>query len=107
MLARELELNRQKKRLEKINDQIAKSTITAPTDGLVIYATSAGNRWRGNTEPLQEGQEVFERQELIYLPTADTFIAEVKIHETYLKKIYIGLPVRVRIDALPDRKSVV
>ena len=103
LLARELELNRQKKRLEKINDQIAKSTITAPTDGLVIYATSAGNRWRGNTEPLQEGQEVFERQELIYLPTADTFIAEVKIHETYLKKIYIGLPVRVRIDALPGQ----
>ncbi|HOG50377.1 MAG TPA: hypothetical protein PKY10_07295, partial [Lentisphaeria bacterium] len=26
-----------------------------------------------------------------------------KIHETYLKKIYIGLPVRVRIDALPGQ----
>ena len=103
LLARELELNRQKTRLEKIKDQITKSTITAPTDGLVIYATSAGNRWRGNTEPLQEGQEVFERQELIYLPTADTFIAEVKIHETYLKKIFMGLPVRVRIDALPGQ----
>ncbi|MGI6355839.1 MAG: efflux RND transporter periplasmic adaptor subunit [Lentisphaeria bacterium] len=101
--ARELEQNRQRKRLEKIKDQIAKSTIVAPTDGLVIYATSAGNRWRGNTEPLQEGQEVFERQELIYLPTADTFNAEVKIHETYLKKIYVGLPVRVRIDALPGQ----
>ena len=40
--ARELEQNRQRKRLEKIKDQIAKSTIVAPTDGLVIYATSAG-----------------------------------------------------------------
>ena len=101
--AKELELNRQKARLEKIKDQIEKSTITAPADGLVIYATSNRGPFRGNSEPLQEGQEVHERQELIVLPTADTFIAEIKVHETNLKKLYEGLPVRVRIDALPGQ----
>jgi HlyD family secretion protein len=103
LLARELELNRQKQRLQKFNDQIANSKILAPADGLVIYATSARGNWRGNTEPLAEGQEVFERQELIYLPTAETFIAEIKVHETNLKKIYEGLPARLRIDALPNQ----
>ncbi len=101
--ARELELNRQNSRLAKIKDQIEKATITAPADGLVIYATSNRGPFRGNTEPLQEGQEVYERQDLIALPTADTFVAEIKVHETNLKKIYIGLPVRVRIDALPGQ----
>ncbi len=103
LLARELELNRQKQKLEKFNEQIANSKILAPADGLVIYATSAKGSWRGNTEPLTEGQEVFERQELIYLPTAETFIAEIRVHETNLKKIYSGLPARLRIDALPNQ----
>ncbi|MDD3952354.1 MAG: HlyD family efflux transporter periplasmic adaptor subunit [Lentisphaeria bacterium] len=103
LLARELELNRQKQKLEKFNEQIGNSKILAPADGLVIYATSAKGNWRGNTEPLTEGQEVFERQELIYLPTAETFIAEIKVHETNLKKVYTGLPARLRIDALPNQ----
>lgn len=101
--ARELELNRQRQKLEKLNLQIEMSKVYAPADGLVIYSTSAKTSWRGNSEPLAEGQEVFERQELIYLPTADTYIAEIRIHETNLKKIYLGLPVRVRIDALPGQ----
>ncbi|MBN1899871.1 efflux RND transporter periplasmic adaptor subunit, partial [Candidatus Sumerlaeota bacterium] len=66
-------------------------------------ATSARRSWRGSDEPLAEGQEIRERQELIFLPTADTMTAEVKIHESSLKKIKPGLPVNIRIDALPGR----
>ena len=89
--------------MTKIKDQIEKSKIKAPADGLVIYATSNRGPFRGNSEPLQEGQEVYERQELIALPTADTFVAEIKVHETNLKKIFVGLPVRIRVDALPGQ----
>ena len=98
--ARELEYNRQQEWLRKLEEQIVKAKIVAPMDGLVIYATSAQNRW-GNQEPLAEGQEARERQELIYLPTADTFIAEIDMHESNLKKVYPGLPVRVKVDAVP------
>lgn len=100
--ARELEFTRQRERLDKIDEQIAKARISAPQEGLVIYATSANNRW-GNQQPLAEGQEVRERQELIYLPTAETFNAEVDIHESNLKKVYPGLPVRLRVNAVPGR----
>jgi HlyD family secretion protein len=100
--ARELEFTRQRERLDKIDEQIAKARILAPMEGLVIYATSANNRW-GNQQPLAEGQEVRERQELIYLPTAETFNAEVNVHESNLKKVYPGLPVRVRVNAVPGR----
>ena len=99
--AREREFAKQKQKLDKLNEQIAKAKIVAPMDGQVIYATSAG-RFR-NREPLQEGQEVWERQELIYLPTADTFIAKVTVHESGLKSLSTGMPVRVRCDALPGR----
>jgi len=101
--ARESEFRRQTGKLEKLGEQIVKAKIVAPTDGAVVYATSAQFSWRGNVEPLDEGQEVRERQELIHLPTAKTFMAEVNIHEASLKKIYTGLPVRLKVDALPGK----
>jgi len=102
--AKESEFERQKDKLKKIEEQIEKTKIYAPADGLVIYATSAQTRhWRSNDEPLDEGREVREREELIYLPTASAVKAEVKIHEASLEKIRVGLPVRVTVDALAGR----
>ncbi len=101
--AKQSEYQRQKGKLEKIEDQIEKTKIYAPADGLVVYATSAKADWRGNREPLAEGQEVRERQELIYLPTGSSFIAEVKVHESSLEKIRLGLPTRLSVDALPGK----
>jgi HlyD family secretion protein len=97
------EYQRQKGKLEKIEGQIRKTGIYAPADGLVVYATSAKADWRGNREPLAEGQEVRERQELIYLPTGSSFIAEVKVHESSLEKIRLDLPVVLSVDALPGK----
>ena len=99
--AKELEFTRQKDKLEKYRDQIAKARIVAPMDGLVIYATT-NQRW-GNQDPIQEGREVHEREDLILLPTADTYIAEISIHESNLKKVSAGLPVVIRVDAIPNR----
>ena len=103
--ARLAEFQRQKSRLEKYREQIEKTKIYAPADGLVIYATSAqGGGFRHNVEPLEEGQDIRERQELIHLPIANSNNAEIAIHESALKKIRTGLPVTVTIDALPNRQ---
>jgi len=101
--AKESEFKRQKDKLKKIEEQIEKTKIYAPADGLVIYATSAKGNWRGNAEPLDEGQEVRERQELIYLPTALSMKAEIKVHEASMKKIDLGLKTTVKVDALSGK----
>jgi HlyD family secretion protein len=101
--AKKSEFEQQKNKLGKVESQIAKTRIVAPADGLVIYATSAKATWRGNVEPLDEGQQVHERQELIYLPTASSFMADVKVHESSLKKISVGLSARLTVDALPGQ----
>ena len=102
MRAKQQELDRQRSKLKEIEEQIAATRILAPADGLAVYATSVQRSgWRGSQEPLAEGQEVRERQELIYLPATSKMMAAVKIHETNLKKIDIDMPVRVTIDALP------
>jgi HlyD family secretion protein len=104
--AKEQEYNRQKDKLAKLEDQIKKAKVYAPTDGMVIYATSAerGGFRRESRQPLDEGVEVFERQELIYLPTATSAMAEVDIHEASLEKVRNGLPAVVTVDALPGKK---
>jgi HlyD family secretion protein len=101
--AKETELRQQRSKLEKTEAQIAKTKIFAPRDGLVVYATSVQGGGRHRMEPLQEGQAVRERQELIYLPSAESMMAEVQIHESSLEKVRIGLPVRVTVDALPGQ----
>lgn len=100
--AREAELNRQKSKLAKIEDQLAKTKMYAPASGMVVYATSSEFSWRGDTEPLDEGQEVRERQELIHLPTADSMMVSIQVHESALGKVKLGQPVQIRVDALPE-----
>lgn len=102
--AKQSEMDRQKGKLERTIAQIAKAKVYAPREGLVVYATSGREGgFRGNQEPLQEGQTVRERQELIYLPTATQMVAETKIHESSLEKVRLGMPVRITVDALPGK----
>jgi HlyD family secretion protein len=104
--AKEAEYGRQKDKLAKVETQISKTKIYAPDDGLVIYASSAKNTggWRGsNSEPLDVGREVYEREELIYLPTGSASDAEIMVHESYLKKISIGMPTIITVDALQGK----
>jgi hypothetical protein len=87
------------------DDQITKGKIVAPTEGMVVYATSSrGGGFRDDRRPLADGVEVFERQELIYLPRSTSTVAEVDVHEASLQKVRAGLPAIVTVDALPGKK---
>lgn len=101
--AKQSEFERQESRLTRIVEQIAKCRIVAPADGMVVYVTTGQGR-RSSDEPLREGQEVRERQDLIYLPTAAAMMAEVRIHESSLRKVSYGMPARVYVDAVPDQQ---
>lgn len=98
------ELTRQKSRLEKIEDQLSKTKMYAPADGMVVYATSTQFSWRGDNQPLDEGQEVYERQELIHLPTAESMMVVIRVHETSLGKVSLDQVAQISIDAMPGKK---
>ncbi len=105
LAARDQEYQRQQDKLKKIDDQITKGKIYAPTEGMVVYATSSrGGGFRDDRKPLADGVEVWERQELIYLPRSTSTIAEVDVHEASLQKVRTGLPAIVTVDALPGKK---
>jgi HlyD family secretion protein len=103
--AKEQEWKRQQDKLAKIDDQIVKAKVFAPTEGMVVYATSSrGGGFRNDRQPLADGVEVWERQELIYLPRSSSTVAEVDVHEASLQKVRAGLPAIVTVDALPGKK---
>ncbi|MBN1557060.1 MAG: efflux RND transporter periplasmic adaptor subunit [Lentisphaerae bacterium] len=100
--AKEQDFHRQKEKLNEILEKIENTEIKAPSAGQVIYATSVqSRRGRGDEQPLAEGQEVHEMAELIYLPATTRMMAEVKIHETRIENVEIGMPAVVTMDAMP------
>lgn len=102
MLAnREAELKEELDRLERQEQRLTKSKVYAPVNGTVIYATSVGDNWRRNKEPIENGTVIRERDEIIYLPTALEYNVVVKITEVDLGKLQEGMEVNVDIDALP------
>jgi len=105
LAAREQEYQHQQEMLAMHEEEIRQSKLYAPADGMVIYATSGqGRGHRDDRQPLMDGVEVWNRQELIYLQRSAKTIAEVDLHEANLEKVCVGLPAVVTVDALPGRK---
>lgn len=87
--------------LKKIQDQVAKTTIRATHPGLVVYAGS-DQPWRN--QPVEEGAEVRERQELIKIPNTTAMLARAKVHESVISRVKEGQKVFITIDAMPDKQ---
>ncbi len=94
-------LEEEKRELAEIEQQLSYTKIRAPAAGMVVYETSANQRRWGNNEPLQAGQEISERQELIYLPSSEGMVADISVHESSLDRISVGMPARITVDARP------
>lgn len=96
-------LEAEKSELEELEEQVAKAKITAPIDGMVLYASSVSEDWDEDEPKIDIGAVVDERGEIIYLPTTGAYNVDVKILEVNLRKVRVGQPVRILLDAMPSR----
>ncbi len=96
---RQSTLRIREERLEQLELQLEQTVIRAPQDGLVVYATSVGNRYRRRGDPLAIGREVRMNETLIILPDTSQMIAKLKVHEAQVARVQLGQPVQVTIDA--------
>jgi len=93
-----------KTQVEKLQETLKKTVITAPTAGLVVYATSVQPSWRwDNRGPLVVGREVRHNEDLIVLPDTAVMMSAIKVHETLVSKIVKGQIATVTIDAVPGK----
>lgn len=87
--------------LKEIEEQVAYCTITAPSDGQVVYATSQGRR--DDDDPvIEEGTLVRERQVIVRLPDPSKMQVEAEINESRITLVKNEMDALIRIDAFPD-----
>lgn len=92
--------SRQRKDLAEQRD---KCVIHAKKVGLVVYGSGRDDMmYYGNQERITEGATVRERQAIITIPDLTRMSVNVKIHETYIKKVQKGQKVRITVEAFPD-----
>jgi HlyD family secretion protein len=103
MTTNEAKLRLEREKLAKLETQIEKARIHAPRAGMVVYAQEEGGRY-GGSNPIKEGTQVRERQEIITIPSAEGMIAQVSLHESVLKQVEPGQPATIKVDALPGRE---
>jgi HlyD family secretion protein len=90
-------------RLQRVRSQLEKSTIKAPASGIVVYAREDRGRM-GSSEPVGEGKQLREREEILNIPDTRRMIVQLDIHESLVKKVREGQRASIRLDALPGKE---
>ena len=100
--AAEAEQLEEENELAEVEEQIENCVIYAPTDGVVVHANRFSSRG-GNAEFVVEaGATVRERQTIIRLPDPTQMQVKCKVNESRITLVEEGMPVRIRVDAIPD-----
>ncbi|MCX7918017.1 MAG: efflux RND transporter periplasmic adaptor subunit [bacterium] len=87
------------RRLQQYQDQLKDATLTAPSDGIVVYSTN----WRGGTfGKVQEGDQVWPRMNIMTIPDLSKMVAIVQVDEVDISRIKNGQEAIIHVDALPD-----
>lgn len=86
-----------KAQLEEVEAQLKLCVIRAPAAGQVVYA----NDPTAEAPLIQEGKMVREMQILFRLPDPKRMQMRAQVNESRIDKVRPGMPVRIRVEALP------
>lgn len=93
----------QTRQSKDLTEQLEKCTLRAKKTGLVVYGGARDDQfYYGGEERIREGASVRERQAIITIPDLTRMSVNVKIHESYIKKVKKGQKARITVDAFPD-----
>ncbi len=99
----EAQFNIQSRQRKDMSEQIAKCIIKATKPGLVVYGGGREDVYYSDQERIREGATVRERQAIITIPNLAKMSVNVKIHESYIKKILKGQRAKIVVDAFADQ----
>ncbi len=92
-------------RLNRLEQQVLKCVITAPADGMAVYANEADHRGRADQPQIEEGAAVRERQTILRLPDLSQMQVKILVHESRVGALgralrqaeHAGVPLPARI----------
>ncbi|QOI99943.1 MAG: HlyD family efflux transporter periplasmic adaptor subunit [Phycisphaeraceae bacterium] len=92
-------------RLNKLKEQVEAATVRAPSEGLVVHASSMSRFSFGPSGdgPMQIGRQVYPNELIMVLPDTSEMIAAVRVHESLASRVRPGLKAEVKIDAAGGR----
>lgn len=76
-------------KLQDIEDEIKKCTITAPQAGLVVYYVSEQSRWGSGSQQsiIAQGEPVREGQKLMRIPDLTKMVVNTRVHEAMISRV--------------------
>lgn len=99
--ARTNQLGSQIEKLEKRKSQLKMCVVTSPASGMVVYATSVGDR-RDEGEPMKVGKGLYRNELVMMIPDITNMIARVKVNEALSGLVKKGQTATITCDAYPD-----
>ncbi len=89
---------------EGLEHQLTACVIKAAQPGLVAYGDLNATPAYNYNYPIEEGATVRLRQTMLTIPDMSRMGVRVNVHESQVKKVRIGQPVKVRVDAEPGKE---
>ncbi|MEZ6197247.1 MAG: efflux RND transporter periplasmic adaptor subunit [Planctomycetota bacterium] len=82
-------------KLEKIKNEVTNNVVYSPADGYVVYAREGGRR---DAKPIEAGSQLREGQVVCTIPNMDRVKVDVDVHESWVQKVAVGMPVLITTD---------
>ncbi len=96
----ELQVTKQRRKVADMQEIIQKFIITAPADGMVIYKREWGGAKR------KVGSEISPWDPVVAtLPDLTSMISKTYVNEIDVSKVKVGQPIRLTIDAFPEKSN--
>lgn len=87
-------------RLDEVNEQIGAFTLRAPISGIVVYGETYGSRTEGMRK-IRAGDPIHRSGTIVTIPDLSEMLSKVNIIEGDYRKVEVGDPVEIRLDAIP------
>lgn len=96
----EREMLAAKKKLTLLQEQVERTELRAPSDGIVVLVENfiAGERRKSRV-----GDQVWQNKPILYLPDISSFVVKTRIREVDIYKVRIDQEVNITVDAFPGQ----
>jgi HlyD family secretion protein len=98
LLQRKLSVSKGERLIADLQDYIAKFTVTAPSDGMVIYKKDRNGSKRKAGSSINAFDLV-----IATLPDLSSMLSKTYVNEIEVSKIQIGQKVNINVDAFPEK----
>ncbi|MDP6541608.1 MAG: HlyD family efflux transporter periplasmic adaptor subunit [Phycisphaerales bacterium] len=102
VLASQTKLENKKEGLAKLEGQLEMCVVVAPASGMVVYASSLGERRDREGNPVQVGKQLYRNELVMVIPNTEQMIAKVKVNEALSGLVEHGQKAVVICDAFPE-----